>query len=257
MIIGNIQDQTKQIQDYTEKLRQIKQKVSAELFDQIAQYDLKEGAAYTEYLLGLSEDELEAYNTAYTNKLKAANDAAEIIYGDDVKQVAADYQNELLTAFDGLADQLEELGKQAMEGFIDGLGFNTDYMSKEIRTFISGMIDQFKDQLQIHSPSRVMLGIGEYTGEGFVDGILSMIRKAKAAANELASAVSTPLDGISGEIGSFRAAAPMIPGGMGAGGGVVNNYNLVQNNNSPKSLSALETYQARRRQIALVKAFAS
>ena len=257
MIIGNIQDQTKQIQDYTEKLRQIKQKVSAELFDQIAQYDMKEGAAYTEYLLGLSEDELDAYNTAYTEKLKAANDAAEIIYGDDVKQVAADYQNELLTAFDGLADQLEELGKQAMEGFIDGLGFNTDYMSKEIRTFISGMIDQFKDQLQIHSPSRVMLGIGEYTGEGFIDGILSMIRKAKAAANELASAVSTPLDGISGEIGSFRAAAPMIPGEMGAGGGVVNNYNLVQNNNSPKSLSALETYQARRRQIALVKAFAS
>ena len=257
MIIGNIQDQTKQIQEYTEKLRQIKQKVSAELFDQIAQYDMKEGAAYTEYLLGLSEDELEAYNTAYTNKLKAANDAAEIIYGDDVKQVAADYQNELLTAFDGLADQLEELGKQAMEGFIDGLGFNTDYMSNEIRTFISGMIDQFKDQLQIHSPSRVMLGIGEYTGEGFVDGILSMIRKAKAAANELASAVSTPLDGISGEIGSFRAAAPMMPGGMAAGGGVVNNYNLVQNNNSPKSLSALETYQARRRQIALVKAFAS
>ena len=257
MIIGNIQDQTKQIQEYTEKLRQIKQKVSAELFDQIAQYDMKEGAAYTEYLLGLSEDELEAYNTAYTEKLKAANDAAEIIYGDDVKQVAADYQNELLTAFDGLADQLEELGKQAMEGFIDGLGFNTDYMSNEIRTFISGMIDQFKNQLQIHSPSRVMLGIGEYTGEGFIDGILSMIRKAKAAANELASAVSTPLDGISGEIGSFRAAAPMMPGGMAAGGGVVNNYNLVQNNNSPKSLSALETYQARRRQIALVKAFAS
>ena len=31
-------------------------------------------------------------------------------------------------------------------------------------------------------------------------------------------------------------------------------YNLVQNNTSPKSLSALETYQARRKQIAMMKA---
>ena len=35
---------------------------------------------------------------------------------------------------------------------------------------------------------------------------------------------------------------------------VINNYNLVQNNTSPKSLSALQTYQARRQQLAMVKA---
>ena len=253
MIIGNIKDQTQQIKDYTDKLKEIKNKVSAELFDQIAQYDMKEGAAYTNYLLGLSEEELDAYNQAYLEKLKAANDAAEIIYGEDIKQVAADYQNELLTAFDDLPDQLEQLGKDAMAGFIEGLGFNTDYMSNEIRTFVAGMIDQFKSQLQIASPSKVMLQIGEYTGEGFVDGIMSLIQKAKSAANELAGVVSTPLTDITAEVGSFRAAAPNTITGSA---GVINNYNLVQNNNSPKSLSALETYQARRRQIALVKAFA-
>lgn len=118
------------------------------------------------------------------------------------------------------------------------------------------MIDQFKSQLQINSPSKVTFGLGEYTGEGFVDGVMSLIKKAKQAASELASTVSTPLDGISGQIGSFRAAAPAQSAYGPGAGGVVNNYNLVQNNNSPKSLSALETYQARRRQIALVKAFA-
>ena len=34
---------------------------------------------------------------------------------------------------------------------------------------------------------------------------------------------------------------------------VTNNYNLSQTNNSPKSLSALETYQARRQQIVQLK----
>lgn len=34
----------------------------------------------------------------------------------------------------------------------------------------------------------------------------------------------------------------------------VNNYNLVQNNTSPKALSALDTYRARRQQVSMVKA---
>ena len=255
MIIGDVTEQTKQIRDYTQKLREIKNKVSAELFDQITQYDMKEGAAFTDYLLGMSTEELQAYNDAYTEKLEAASQAADI-YGEDIRKTAEDYQKEIITAFDDLPAQLEDLGMQALKGFIDGFSLNTDYMTTEIKTFVNGMIDQFKSQLQIHSPSRVTFSLGEYTGEGFVDGMMSLMRRAKAAASELASAVSSPLDGISGEITSFRAAAPQSAYGPGAGG-VVNNYNLVQNNNSPKSLSALETYQARRRQIALVKAFAS
>lgn len=256
MIIGDVTEQTKQIREYTQKLQDIKKKVSAELFDQITQYDMKEGAAFTDYLLNMTAEELDAYNAAYTDKLLAASEAAESIYGQDIKDVAADYQKEILSAFDDLPAQLEDLGMQALKGFIDGFSLNTDYMTTEIKTFVKGMIDQFKSQLQIHSPSRVTFSLGEYTGEGFVDGVMSLMRRAKAAASELASAVSSPLDGISGEITSFRAAAPQSAYGPGAGG-VVNNYNLVQNNNSPKSLSALETYQARRRQIALVKAFAS
>ena len=35
---------------------------------------------------------------------------------------------------------------------------------------------------------------------------------------------------------------------------IINNYNLVQNNTSPKPLSALETYRARRQQVSMVKA---
>lgn len=255
MIIGDVTEQTKQIREYTQKLQDIKKKVSAELFDQITQYDMKEGAAFTDYLLNMTAEELDAYNAAYTDKLLAASEAAESIYGQDIKDVAADYQKEILSAFDDLPAQLEDLGMQALKGFIDGFSLNTDYMTTEIKTFVKGMIDQFKSQLQIHSPSRVTFSLGEYTGEGFVDGVMSLMRRAKAAASELASAVSSPLDGISGEIASFRAAAPQSAYGPGAGG-VVNNYNLVQNNNSPKSLSALETYQARRRQIALVKALA-
>ena len=253
MIIGDLQAQTKQITDYTDKLRKIKDKVSAELFDQITEYDVKEGSAFMDRLLAMSSAELQAYNAAYAEKIKAAEKAADTIYGSDLKKVAADYKNELESAFKNLPAQLKSLGDQAMKGFVDGLVTNTDYMESSITTFISGMVDQFKKQLQIKSPSKVMFDIGEYTGEGFVDGITSLLNQAKKAASDLAGVVSQPLSGISGNVGFARSAVGSV---MPAGSGVINNYNLVQNNNSPKALTALETYQARRRQIALVKAFA-
>lgn len=248
MTINDITEQTRQIKDYTAKLQKIRGKVSDELFEEITSFDMKEGAAYLDRLLAMSASDLSAYNRAYTEKMQAAQAAGEKIYKSDFDKIAADYKTEINKAFKDLPKQLEDLGVQVMKGFVTGLTSNTDYMSAEIRTFINGMVDTFKKELKISSPSKVMFGIGEYTGEGYVNGLLGMIRDAKSAATQFANSVSSPLEGLS-DIGG-------IIGRTGTtAGSVVNNYNLVQNNTSPKALTALETYQARRRQIALVKAF--
>lgn len=252
MTVNDIQAQTKQIRDYANRLEQIKEKVSSELFDTITSYDMKEGSAFVDRLLALSAEDLEAYNQAYTEKMEAASDAAKNIYKADFSKVASDYETEINTAFKGIDKQLATLGQQAMQGFINGLTKNTDYMDSSIKTFIQAMISEFKSALKIKSPSKVMFEIGEYTGEGFKEGLVSLISDIKDTASQLASAVSTPLNGFNGNLSGI------VPNGAltGATGAnsVVNNYNLVQNNTSPKSLSALETYQARRRQIAMMKA---
>ena len=258
--VNDIKAQTKAITDYTNKLQKIKGKVSSELFDQIASYDMAEGSAFMDQLLAMSANDLEAYNKAYTEKMEAAQKAGQKIYKADFNQIAKDYKAEIKTVFAGLPKQLEELGTQAMKGFVNGLTKNTDYMDSNVKTFIKGMVNQFKTQLKIKSPSRVMFGLGEYTGEGFDNGLLSVLKSIQGTARDIAQAVTSPLNGVTGDLSGIRAAVnPYGVGGLyGANGAsqVVNNYNLVQNNNSPKALSALDTYQARRQQIALVKAFA-
>lgn len=254
MTVNDIQEQTKQIKDYASKLQKIKGKVSADLFDEIASYDMKEGNAFMDRLLALSDADLKAYSDAYDEKMSTAEKLAENIYKKDIDKVAQDYQTELNKALADLPKQLEELGNQAMKGFVEGLTKNTDYMSKEVKTFIKGMVDNFKKELQIKSPSRVMMEIGDYTGEGFVDGLKSTLSNIKKTAQDMAQTVATPLDNIKTNIGTMKASVGNSNGLMGQTNNVVNNYNLVQNNTSPKSLSALETYQARRQQIALVKA---
>lgn len=256
MTVNDLKEQTKAITDYTSKLQKIRGLVSEELFEQITSYDMREGSAFLDRLFEMSDKELEEYNKAYTEKVQTAQKGAESLYKQDFDKVASDYQTEIKTAFDGIPAQLESLGQQAMKGFVTGLTTNTNYMTNAIKGFVKQMVDQFKKDLKISSPSKVMFGIGEYTGEGFRDGLLDVVGDIKKAANTLSNAASMPLSAT--DLTGIR--GTILNGNQGVSGAsatsVTNNYNLVQNNTSPKALSALETYQARRRQIAMVKAFA-
>lgn len=254
MTVNDIKEQTKAIQDYTAKLQKIKGKVSSELFDQIASYDMKEGSAFMDRLLAMSASDLNAYNKAYTEKMEAAQKAGENIYKADFDKIAKDYKAEINTAFKGLDKQLEALGTQAMKGFLNGLTTNTNYMEKQVKTYVKAMVNTFKKELKIKSPSRVMMEIGDFTGIGLVDGLKGTIKNVKKVANEMAQSVATPLDDMTANLGTMKASVGDSHGPAQQNTNIVNNYNLVQNNTSPKSLSALETYRARRQQIAMVKA---
>ena len=119
------------------------------------------------------------------------------------------------------------------------------------------MVKTFKNKLQIHSPSRLTFGLGALTGEGFDDGLLSMVRRIQNTVKQITGDIASPISGLGADIPGIRQSVNGYPVAAGARtSNVVNNYNLVQNNTSPKALSALETYQARRQQIAMVRAFA-
>ena len=246
--LNDIAEQTKQITDYANKLAQIKGKVSADLFEQITSYDVDQGTAYVDQLLKMSTKELAAYNTAYSKKLSVSKSLGTSIYKSDIESVKTSYEKAIETALKNMPAKLESIGKDCMKGFVNGFTKNTNYMSKAVKQYTSGIITQFKKNFKIKSPSRVMIDIGGYVGDGLAIGLTDTVKDAQRAAGRLSSAVVSPFNNLSLSAGAVNAAA------AAGAGQVVNNYNLVQNNTSPKSLSALETYQARRKQIAMLKA---
>lgn len=251
MTVNDIQAQTKAITDYTSKLQKIKAKVSAELFDEISQFDMKEGGAYVDRLLAMSSKDLAAYNKAYSEKLAAAEKAGDLIYKSDIDKVGADYQKEIDKAFKGLPAQLNKLGNEAMKSFVDGLGADTDYLNQGIKTLISGMIAQFRSDLDMHSPSRVMAELADNTMEGYADQMRTWIKQIRSTAAEMANTITAPFVP---DLSGYGAVASQI-GSAGSPTSIVNNYNLTQNNTSPRPLTALQTYQARRQQIDMIKAY--
>ena len=206
-----------------------------------------------ERLLAMRADEHDAYNKADTEKMEAAQEAGESIYKADFEQLSKDYKNDINKAFKDIDKQLTELGKQAMQGFVNGLTSDTDYLSKNVQTYIKSMLSTFEKELKISSPSKVTYKLGDFTGEGFVNGFKNTINEAKKTAMEMAQSMATPLDDVVNNIGNMKASV------NGAGSStsqttVVNNYYFTQNNTSPKSLSALETFQAERQMISMMKA---
>jgi acyl transferase domain-containing protein len=194
MTMNDIKAQTQAIRDYASRLEQIKKKVSSDLFDEIAKYDMKEGNAFMDRLLAMSDAELKAYSDAFDEKMSVAESLSKNLYKSDFDTIASNYEKAMKAAFAGLPKQLEQLGYQTMQGFLSGLTTNTAYMEESVKTFISGMVDTFKQQLGIHSPSKVTYALGELVGEGFADGILKMVKTVQAAAKDITSAVTDSLD---------------------------------------------------------------
>lgn len=249
MTINDIQAQTQAIKEYASRLEKIKNKVSSDLFDEIASYDIKEGNAFMDRLLAMSDAELQAYSDAFDEKMSVAESLSKNIYKSDFDKIASNYESAMRQAFAGLPKQLEELGWQSMQGFLSGLDKNTAYMEESVRTFISGMVDTFKKQLGIHSPSKVMLQLGELTGEGFADGILKMVKTVQAAAKDITDAVTESLD-IQNSVSSAKSAISSASGAAGhtrSTGQFVGDrtqiVNFNQYNNSPKALDRLTIYR--------------
>lgn len=213
MTVNDLKEQTKAINDYASKLQKIKSKVSDDLFDQITTYDMKEGSAFLDQLLAMSESDLKAYNKAYEQKMEAANKASANIYKKDFSKLSKDYKQEVKDAFKGLDDELKKMGSDAIKSFITGMKEKSSYMTQDIKNVISQISTSFKEAA---APK----------------GVAFMENSSR----------------------NFNAVVDDARGRSTSTSSVVNNYSLVQNNTSPKALTALETYQARRQQISMLKA---
>lgn len=86
--------------------------------------------------------------------------------------------------------ELWNAGVQLIEGLIDGM-LNFDYMGA-LRKLGDGIVNGFKKVFDIHSPSRVMAGIGELLDEGLAVGITD---NATAPVNALDKLSEDMLDG--------------------------------------------------------------
>ena len=105
---------------------------------------------------------------------------------------------------------LFDIGKNIIQGLIDGIKSMASGLSDIIKDLVSKIPEGVKKLLDIHSPSRVMMQLGAYTGEGFGLGIESTIGQISRQANSIAAAAMPNVNG-----GSFDMGINASGGGIG------------------------------------------
>lgn len=102
----------------------------------------------------------------------------------------------IVAAFSGLAGQLRSAGAYAMAGLTAGLASGAGAAIAQARSIANQIASTIQGALKIHSPSRVMMALGNYVGQGLAKGIEASKRLVQASSNELANVVKPkPLGG--------------------------------------------------------------
>ena len=95
-----------------------------------------------------------------------------------------------ITSFD-----LSSAGRAFIQGFVNGVSGLAGWVVDKVCGVFNGVVGAVKALLGIHSPSRVMAGLGGYTVDGFVVGIAGGKRDVYKAAQDLAEAAQSGIDG--------------------------------------------------------------
>lgn len=101
---------------------------------------------------------------------------------------------QIVAAFSGLRGQLQAAGAYAMSGLAAGIQAGAGSAIAAAQSVASRVTSTIQSALKIHSPSRVMMAIGEFVSIGLAKGILSAQSLVEKASNKLAGAavISTP-----------------------------------------------------------------
>ena len=93
--------------------------------------------------------------------------------------------------FSNLPDKLKEIGKNAIEGLVNGIKEKWEALKGTIGNIANGIRDGFQNTLKIHSPSRVMADlVGKNIMLGIEKGFID------TAGNSMKNMQSALLDGV-------------------------------------------------------------
>ncbi len=131
-----------------------------------------------------TEKQLEAYRAEWVKKV------AEIRVGTK-------------EGFVGLTDDMNTIGSNAIEGLMEGMSDKESPLYSKVREIAKGIEQAIKETLKIQSPSRVMMGLGEFAGEGLAVGLSkasgvvgerskSLALKARDSINKFLSRLQIP-----------------------------------------------------------------
>ena len=100
---------------------------------------------------------------------------------------------------------LQQIGRDAGQGLLNGLSSMEGPLISRAQAIANQISQAIRSALQVKSPSRVMMEIGGYVGEGLIVGMDDMISKVAQSSARLAGAVTNAQSSLSSSAQKSRA----------------------------------------------------
>ncbi|MBL1229950.1 hypothetical protein IW492_11970 [Enterococcus sp. BWB1-3] len=103
---------------------------------------------------------------------------------------AGEIARSVIDGVTGFVKDMKNAGVNLAMGFINGIDNMITEVKEKAAALAKGAVDTVKKWLRIASPSKVMIQMGEWTGEGFGAGIEAMIAPVSKLSEKLAEAAT-------------------------------------------------------------------
>lgn len=166
-----------------------------------------------------------AVSSAITNVVSAI-----VSGGSQIMAEIGSWPGKIQSFFADAGSWLISAGQQIVQGLINGIGSmigSAVAKAKELAGAVKNAVTGF---LGIHSPSRVMNELGQYTGQGFADGLESQKEKITNVAADIAKSVKDQFGidlpalgqkGLDTAFGFGEANGKQLMSDLGIGGGAI------------------------------------
>ncbi|WP_126990569.1 hypothetical protein [Candidatus Kurthia intestinigallinarum] len=216
-LINNLQSQTSALEDWMNDIASLAARgLDDGLLQELEDLGPK-SAQQIKALTSLSDDQLSQYTELWKTKSELARQQAtkefEGLRIDTEEQVQAlrkdtnaqlkQYKKTWKSAMTAVVDvsskelsKMTSVGSDAVQGLIDGMQYKKDELKKTIEEIANLISDTTKTELDIHSPSRVMRRLGEYTNEGFIVGLQRSAAKVQSAMQNVYGSLASSTDAV-------------------------------------------------------------
>ncbi|MFA6717904.1 MAG: hypothetical protein WCS15_02370 [Prevotella sp.] len=185
--LGDLQSQIDSINEYGDSLESLKDRgVSDGLLEEIKGMSVDDATAYTQKLLGMTDEDYAKYMALWDEKQKAASDVAANFYKSELSTLKEEYVDKIPDELSGLKDEMSGLGENAAKGLASGFTLQEGFITAAFTNVLSSAMASAKDFLGIASPSKLFRDeIGVYLargiGVGFSDEMAAVSQQMNKA----------------------------------------------------------------------------
>lgn len=116
------------------------------------------------------------------------------IYQDEWETAINKIKDSTTGVFNAMTEEMPAIGENIIEGLQEGLSNKAPALMAQAQSIADMIAETIRKALDINSPSGITEEIGEWTGQGLVNGIASKVKSVVSASKELAVSAKDSLN---------------------------------------------------------------